>query len=81
MSAQEFKCRLFSAVFGVLLLASTFAASEAGAQNQVVYEMDDSVYGGEFTVPLNKSRVLRVSRPFAELRVGNPDIADAGCSS
>jgi pilus assembly protein CpaC len=76
MSAQEFKCRLFSAVFGVLLLASTFAAGEAGAQNQVVYEMDDSVYGGEFTVPLNKSRVLRVSRPFAELRVGNPDIAD-----
>jgi len=76
MSAQEYRCKLFSAIFGVLLLASTFAAGEAGAQNQVVYEMDGNVYGGEFTVPLNKSRVLRVSRPFAELRVGNPDIAD-----
>jgi len=57
-------------------LASTFAAGEAGAQNQVVFEMDANVYGGEFTVPLNKSRVLRVSRPFADLRVGNPDVAD-----
>lgn len=76
MSAQEYRCRLLSAVFGVLLLASTFAAGEAGAQSQVVYEMDANVYGGEFTVPLNKSRVLRVSRPFAELRVGNPDVAD-----
>lgn len=76
MSAQEYRCKLFSAIFGVLLLASTFAAGEAGAQNQVVYEMDGNVYGGEFTVPLNKSRVLRVSRPFAELRVGNPDVAD-----
>jgi pilus assembly protein CpaC len=57
-------------------LASTFAAGEAGAQNQVVFEMDANVYGGEFSVPLNKSRVLRVSRPFADLRVGNPDVAD-----
>lgn len=76
MSAQQYTCRLFSAVFGVLLLASTFAAGEAGAQSQVVYELDANSYGGEFTVPLNKSRVLRVSRPFAELRVGNPDVAD-----
>ena len=76
MSARIYKCRLFSAVLGALLLASTFAAGEAGAQNQVVYELDANVYGGEFTVPLNKSRVLRVSRPFAELRVGNPDVAD-----
>lgn len=76
MSVKENACRLFSAVFGVLLLASTFAAGEAGAQGQVVYEMDTNAYGGEFSVPLNKSRVLRVSRPFADLRVGNPDIAD-----
>ena len=76
MSAQMFRCRLYSAVFGVLLLASTFAAGEVGAQNQVVIEMDANVYGGEFSVPLNKSRVLRVSRPFADLRVGNSDIAD-----
>lgn len=76
MSARNYSYRLFSAVFGILLLASTFAAGEAGAQNQVVYEMDTDTYGGEFSVPLNKSRVLRVSRPFAELRVGNPEIAD-----
>lgn len=76
MSARNYSYRLFSAVFGILLLASTFAAGEAGAQNQVVYEVDTDTYGGEFLVPLNKSRVLRVSRAFAELRVGNPDIAD-----
>lgn len=76
MSVKYNACRLFSAIFGVLLLTSTFAIGEAGAQGQVVYEMDTGAYGGEFTVPLNKSRVLRVTRPFADLRVGNPNIAD-----
>lgn len=76
MLAREYGCTLFSAVFGTLLMTATFAPGTAGAQSNVVYEMDTRAYGGEFTVPLNKSKVLRVSRPFAELRVGNSDIAD-----
>lgn len=31
---------------------------------------------GEFTVPLHKSGVLETNRPFAEIAVGNPEIAD-----
>lgn len=30
----------------------------------------------EFSVPVNKSRLLRLDRPFAHVAVGNPDIAD-----
>jgi len=76
MSVKEYTATLFGAIFGMLLLASTFAAGEARAQGTVVYEMDAASYGGEFVVPLNKSKVLRVGTPFSELRVGNPEIAD-----
>jgi pilus assembly protein CpaC len=62
--------------FGSLVLASAFPVKDANAQGQVVYDLDSNVYAGEFVVPLNKSRVLRVTRPFSELRVGNPDVAD-----
>jgi pilus assembly protein CpaC len=31
---------------------------------------------GELLVPLNKSQVIEVDRPFAEISVGNPEIAD-----
>ncbi|RMD61787.1 MAG: type II and III secretion system protein family protein, partial [Alphaproteobacteria bacterium] len=33
-------------------------------------------HAGTFVVPLNKSQVLRVDVPFAELLIGNSDIAD-----
>ena len=76
MSVREFTHRLVGAVFGVLLLASTFAAGEARGQAAVTYDLNSQRYGGEFTIPLNKSQILRVGTPYAELRVGNPDIAD-----
>ena len=76
MSAREFTNRLVGAVFGVLLLASTFAAGEARGQAAVTYDLNSQRYGGEFMIPLNKSQILRVGTPFAELRVGNPEIAD-----
>lgn len=33
-------------------------------------------YAGEIEVPINKSQVLRVDRPYADLLVGNPEVAD-----
>lgn len=76
MSVKKEKIRLISPVFGALLMASTFAPGDASAQANIVYEMDTATYGGEFVVPLNKSKVLRVTSPFAELRIGNSGIAD-----
>ena len=76
MSVREFTHRLVGAVFGVLLLASTFAAGEARGQAAVTYDLNSQRYGGEFIIPLNKSQILRVGTPYAELRVGNPEIAD-----
>lgn len=35
-----------------------------------------SVHGGELDVPVNKSQVLRVDRPFAQALIGNDEIAD-----
>lgn len=33
-------------------------------------------HGGEIQVPLNKSQILRVDRPFAQALIGNDEIAD-----
>ena len=38
--------------------------------------LDNSARAGELLVPLNKSQVLEVDRPFAEVSIGNPEIAD-----
>lgn len=37
---------------------------------------DDSMHAGELNVPLDKSQILRLDRPFAELLIGNAKIAD-----
>ena len=36
----------------------------------------DQARAGELLVPLNKSQVIEVDRAFAEVSVGNPEIAD-----
>lgn len=41
-----------------------------------VFKVDSGVYGGELAVPVNKSQFLKVYKPFGELTVGNPEIAD-----
>ena len=45
-------------------------------QRTVTLETTGNRYAGEFAVPLNKSQVLRLERPFTDLTVGNPAIAD-----
>lgn len=42
----------------------------------VTIENGGSVYSGHVSVPMNKSKVLRIASPFKELMVGNKDVAD-----
>lgn len=57
---------------GMVLMASGLAT----AQSTIVTQADSDKHAGEFVVPINKSQVLRVDVPFADLLVGNPDVAD-----
>ena len=61
-----------------LLAAAALAvggATPAAAQLGTVSLAED-VHAGEMAVPVNKSQVLRVDRPYAKALIGNPDIAD-----
>lgn len=53
--------------------AANGAANGAGA---IMLERVGGKHAGELVVALNKSQVLRLDQPFAELFVGNPEIAD-----
>ena len=59
-----------------LCAALSVALAAAPAVAQVSVSNGDDVRAGELNVPLNKSQVLRVDRPFAKALLGNPDIAD-----
>ena len=56
-------------------LAGLAFAGPAMAQMSAISIAED-VHAGELEVPVNKSQVLRVDRPFAKALLGNPDIAD-----
>jgi pilus assembly protein CpaC len=50
-------------------------AADAGSVRSPV-RLRDQARAGELLVPLNKSQVIEVDRSFAEVSVGNPEIAD-----
>lgn len=56
------------------LTQSAFAQPTSGASVSV--DQDDSSYAGYVTVPIGKSRILRVNASVNELLIGNPDVAD-----
>ncbi|TNE36549.1 MAG: type II and III secretion system protein family protein [Alphaproteobacteria bacterium] len=64
------------------LALGAVTASPLSAQAQptsgaaVSVDQDDSSYAGYVTVPLSKSRILRVNSSVQELLIGNPDVAD-----
>ena len=72
------------AAFAGAMMATGLAAAPAAAQTSpearpqrpVTIETRGERHAGEFMVPLNKSQVLRLERPFTDLTVGNPAIAD-----
>ena len=62
-----------------LLVFSSFATKVALSQtrtNSSVFTVDRGAYGGELAVPVNKSQFLKIHKPFGEISVGNPEIAD-----
>ena len=56
-------------------LAINLPALPASAQVSAVSEAD-GIHAGELMVPVNKSQVLRVDRPYAKALIGNPEVAD-----
>ena len=64
------------------LLLTTATALPAAAQVQAqaastaALSVNNAMHGGQLDVPLNKSQILSVDRPFAKALVGNDEIAD-----
>ena len=61
----------------LLALGAALAMGTAiPAQAQVAVTASNVDHAGQLDVPLNKSQVLTVDRPFSKALVGNQDVAD-----
>ncbi|GAA4712305.1 type II and III secretion system protein family protein [Sphingomonas lutea] len=60
----------------VALLAAGAATLAMAAPVAAQVTVASGVHAGELDVPVNKSQVLRVDRPYSKALIGNPDIAD-----
>jgi pilus assembly protein CpaC len=63
-------------LFAFVAVAQTAFMQHASAQTAVTTQVGTSRYAGEFEVAINKSQILKVDQVFADLLVGNPEIAD-----
>ena len=52
------------------------AQVQAQAASTAALSVNNAMHGGQLDVPLNKSQILSVDRPFAKALVGNQEIAD-----
>src|SRR3546814_3943116 len=72
--------RSMEAVTGFLLAAAIAIGltlpDQAWGQASVTVEAAESRHAGEFMVPVDKSQVLRLDVAFADLLVGNAEVAD-----
>lgn len=68
--------RQFSVAAVFVLLAAIVPVTNAEAQLASVNVDTDGAHAGEFSIPLNKSQILRVDQRFGDLRLGNSAIAD-----
>ena len=69
----------FKKFAATLLVATALGAAGPGSMahaQMAPISLSDSSHAGQLEVPINKSQVLRVDRPFAKALIGNPDIAD-----
>ncbi|MFL6733286.1 MAG: type II and III secretion system protein family protein [Sphingomicrobium sp.] len=57
-------------------MAALASATPASAQTAAISVADEVQPAGELMVPVNKSQVLRVDRPYTKALIGNPEIAD-----
>ncbi|MBW0144057.1 type II and III secretion system protein family protein [Sphingomicrobium clamense] len=67
------KNTILAALAAGLMASATAVATPAAAQ--IIGEAE-GVHAGELAVPVNKSQVLRMDRPFSRALIGNPEIAD-----
>jgi pilus assembly protein CpaC len=69
---------LREAIAGAVLACGILIGLTAGAAGQpsITTMSDKSSFAGDFEVPVNKSQILKVDRPFKDILVGNPKIAD-----
>jgi pilus assembly protein CpaC len=65
-----------SCIVALTVMCALMIAGPAAAQSRMVTVSDESKHAGEFVVPLNKSQILQLDVPFADLLVGNAEIAD-----
>jgi pilus assembly protein CpaC len=68
----------FAAFAGVILAIGLGMASvgTVSAQPTISTLSDKSSFAGDFEVPVNKSQILKIDRPFKDILVGNPEVAD-----
>lgn len=65
-----------AAVLAAIMLASAPAAiAQSGASQPLVHEINTAT-GGRVSVPVGKSRVIRLDRAFAEVVLARPETAD-----
>jgi len=70
------RCGLQTFIFATLLAFAMAIANQGWAQPRIIVQGDETRHAGEFVVPINKSQVLQLDVPFADLLVGNSEIAD-----
>jgi pilus assembly protein CpaC len=68
--------RIKGAALGAAIAVAALSVAAPPAFAQVVVSSGDELRAGELQVPVNKSQVLRIDRPYAKALLGNPDIAD-----
>lgn len=61
---------------GSALVAAACLSGTVHAQGLDAVGAPDSLHSGQLDVPVNKSQVLRVGRPFTKALIGSADIAD-----
>lgn len=68
----------FAAFTGALLMVGFALAplNTASAQPTISTLSDKSSFAGDFEVPVNKSQILKIDKPFKDILVGNPNVAD-----
>ena len=68
---------VWGSVAGTAAFCGVFLAAAGSASAAQVRVLSDATrHAGEFIIPVNKSQVLRLDVPLADLLVGNPEIAD-----
>ena len=59
-----------------IVLAVHLTQRALSADGKPIITVDRPPYDGQVVIPVNKSQFLKVREPFAEVSIGNPEIAD-----